>query len=45
MDYEEFTRNLKADLRANDGVVKTGPMAGRPLMILTTIGRQIGRAA
>jgi len=42
MDYEEFTRNLKADLRANGGVVTSGPMAGRPLMILTTIGAQSG---
>ena len=42
MDYEEFTRNLKAELRANDGVLKTGPMAGRPLMILTTLGAKSG---
>ena len=42
MDYEEFTRNLKAELRANDGVTKTGPMAGRPLMILTTTGAKSG---
>ena len=42
MDYEEFTRNLKAELRANDGVVTSGPMAGRPLMILTTTGAKSG---
>ena len=42
MDYEEFTRNLKADLRANGGAVTSGPMAGRPLMILTTNGAKSG---
>ena len=41
MDYEEFTRQLKAELRAN-GVVQNGPMAGRPLMILTTTGAKSG---
>lgn len=42
MDYEEFTRQLKAELRANNGVVQNGPMAGRPLMILTTTGAKSG---
>jgi deazaflavin-dependent oxidoreductase (nitroreductase family) len=42
MDYEAFTRNLKAELRDNQGVVQSGPMAGRPLMILTTIGAKSG---
>jgi deazaflavin-dependent oxidoreductase (nitroreductase family) len=42
MDYEEFTRNLKAELRSKDGVVQSGPMAGRPLMILTTMGAKSG---
>ena len=42
MDYEAFTRNLKAELRSNDGVVQSGPMAGRPLMILTTTGAKSG---
>lgn len=42
MDYEAFTRNLKAELRANDGVATSGPMAGRPLMILTTSGAKSG---
>jgi deazaflavin-dependent oxidoreductase (nitroreductase family) len=42
MDYEEFTRNVKAELRANNGVVQNGPMAGRPLMILTTTGAKSG---
>ena len=42
MDYEAFTRNLKSELRSNHGVVHSGPMAGRPLMILTTIGAKSG---
>jgi len=42
MDYEEFTRNMKAELRANGGVIQSGPMAGRPLMILTTTGAKSG---
>lgn len=41
MDYEAFTRNMKAELRAH-GVVREGPMAGRPLMILTTTGAKSG---
>lgn len=42
MGYAEFTRNLMAELRANGGVVRSGPMAGRPLMILTTTGAKSG---
>jgi deazaflavin-dependent oxidoreductase (nitroreductase family) len=42
MDYEAFTRSMKAELRANNGVVQEGPMAGRPLMILTTTGARSG---
>jgi deazaflavin-dependent oxidoreductase (nitroreductase family) len=42
MDYEAFTRTLKAELRASGGRVSTGPMAGRPLMILTTTGAKSG---
>ena len=42
MDYEAFTRNLIADIRAN-GRPTSGPMAGRPLMVLTTTGAKSGR--
>jgi deazaflavin-dependent oxidoreductase (nitroreductase family) len=42
MDYEAFTRNLKAELREK-GQVSDGPMAGRPLMILTTKGAKTGK--
>ena len=41
MGYEAFTRNLMADLRAH-GRPEDGPMAGRPLMILTTKGAKSG---
>jgi deazaflavin-dependent oxidoreductase (nitroreductase family) len=41
MDYEAFTRALKADIR-EQGRPQSGPMAGRPLMILTTTGARSG---
>ena len=41
-DPEAFTRGLIADMRANNGAVTTGPMAGRPLLLLTTTGAKTG---
>ena len=41
MDYEAFTRMLMADIRAH-GRATSGPMQGRPLMILTTRGARTG---
>jgi deazaflavin-dependent oxidoreductase (nitroreductase family) len=41
MDYEAFTQNLMADIRAH-GRPTGGPMEGRPLMILTTKGAKTG---
>ncbi len=41
MDYETFTRELSADIRTN-GRPTSGPMEGRPLMILTTTGAKSG---
>jgi deazaflavin-dependent oxidoreductase (nitroreductase family) len=43
MDYEAFTNNLIADMRAHGGRASAGPMAGRPLMILTTTGAKSGQ--
>jgi deazaflavin-dependent oxidoreductase (nitroreductase family) len=40
-DYEAFERGLIADIREHGGPM-TGPMAGRPLMILTTTGAKSG---
>jgi deazaflavin-dependent oxidoreductase (nitroreductase family) len=42
MDYEAFTRNMKQDIR-DHGRPTSGPMAGRPLMILTTTGARTGQ--
>jgi deazaflavin-dependent oxidoreductase (nitroreductase family) len=42
-DPEAFTRALIADMRANNGAVTSGPMAGQPLMILTTTGAKSGK--
>ncbi len=41
-DPAAFTQGLIADLRAN-GEVTTGPMSGRPLLILTTTGAKSGK--
>jgi deazaflavin-dependent oxidoreductase (nitroreductase family) len=41
-DPEAFTRALIADMRANNGEVTSGPMAGRPILILTTTGAKTG---
>ncbi|HEX6139491.1 MAG TPA: nitroreductase/quinone reductase family protein [Candidatus Limnocylindria bacterium] len=41
MDYDEFTRTLKAELREK-GRTESGPLAGHPLMILTTKGARSG---
>lgn len=42
-ELDPFTRGLIADLREHDGVVTSGPMAGRQLMILTTTGAKTGK--
>ena len=41
-EYEAFTRMLIDDIRAH-GRVTSGPMAGRPLLILTTTGARTGK--
>jgi deazaflavin-dependent oxidoreductase (nitroreductase family) len=43
MDYEAFLQMLVADMRAHGGQVTSGPMACRPLMLLTTKGAKSGR--
>lgn len=42
-DYAAFTRNLIEDLRAHGGEVTSGPFAGRPVLLLTTIGARSGK--
>jgi deazaflavin-dependent oxidoreductase (nitroreductase family) len=41
-DPEAFTRGLIEDMRAHNGKVTSGPMAGKDLMILTTKGAKSG---
>lgn len=36
--------SLIADMRAHDGMVTTGPMAGQPLLVMTSIGAKSGRS-
>jgi deazaflavin-dependent oxidoreductase (nitroreductase family) len=42
-DPEAFTRGLIEDMRAHNGKVTSGPMAGKDLMILTTKGAKSGQ--
>jgi deazaflavin-dependent oxidoreductase (nitroreductase family) len=41
-DPEAFTRGLVEDMRAHGGAITSGPMAGRPLLLLTTKGAKSG---
>ncbi|HEX3429116.1 MAG TPA: nitroreductase/quinone reductase family protein [Candidatus Limnocylindrales bacterium] len=41
-DPEAFTKALIEDMRAHGGRPSTGPMADRPLMVLTTTGARTG---
>ncbi len=40
----EVNRGVIAEFRANDGEL-SGPMAGAPILLLTTVGRRTGREA
>ena len=42
-DMIEFNRKFIEELRANGGRAKSGPMAGREALILTTTGRSSGK--
>ena len=39
---KNFEEMILAEMRANDGQVTTGPLAGHPLLILTTTGAKSG---
>ena len=43
VDPDAWTRNMIADLRANGGTPSSGPLAGRPLAIMTTKGAKSGQ--
>ena len=42
-DPEAFMKALLEDMRAHNGEVTTGPMAGRPILLLTTTGAKSGQ--
>ena len=42
-DPDAWTRNMIEDLRANGGTPSSGPLAGRPLAIMTTKGAKTGQ--
>lgn len=42
-DPAAFEDNLIADMRAHDGKVTTGPLAGNPLMVMTSKGAKSGK--
>ena len=39
-DRDAFENAMIEEMRANGGAVITGPLAGHPLLILNSIGRQ-----
>jgi deazaflavin-dependent oxidoreductase (nitroreductase family) len=41
-DPEAWTRSLIADMREHGGRPSSGPMAGKPLIVLTSIGAKTG---
>jgi deazaflavin-dependent oxidoreductase (nitroreductase family) len=43
LDPDAWTRNMIADLRANNGTPSSGPLAGRPLAIMTSKGARTGQ--
>jgi deazaflavin-dependent oxidoreductase (nitroreductase family) len=42
-DRESFENAVIADMREHGGVVTSGPLAGHPLLILTTLGAKTGK--
>jgi deazaflavin-dependent oxidoreductase (nitroreductase family) len=40
---DDFEAQLIADMRAHDGQVTSGPLAGHPLLILTSTGARTGQ--
>jgi deazaflavin-dependent oxidoreductase (nitroreductase family) len=44
LDPKAWTRNLIADMRAHGGRPSSGPMAGKPLLVLTTTGAKSGES-
>jgi deazaflavin-dependent oxidoreductase (nitroreductase family) len=42
-DYANFEDNLIADMRAHGGAITTGPLAGQPILVMTSIGAKTGQ--
>lgn len=42
-DRDAWTRTMTADIRQNGGTPSSGPLAGRPLAIMTTRGAKTGQ--
>ncbi len=42
MDWAAMERDLIAEIRTGDGSVTSGPFAGRPVLLLTTVGAKSG---
>jgi hypothetical protein len=42
-DPENYEDNLIADMRAHDGTVTIGPMAGQPILVMTSVGAKTGQ--
>ncbi len=42
-DRDTFENAMIADMREHGGVVTNGPLAGHPLLILTTVGAKSGK--
>jgi deazaflavin-dependent oxidoreductase (nitroreductase family) len=41
-DRDAWENGLIADMRAHNGEITTGPMAGRPILLMTAIGARSG---
>jgi deazaflavin-dependent oxidoreductase (nitroreductase family) len=42
-DYAAFENAMIEDMRAHDGQVTTGPLAGEPLLVMTSTGAKTGQ--
>ena len=42
-DMDEFSAGVLADMRAHDGTVTTGPLAGHPILVMTSTGAKSGQ--
>src|SRR3954452_851138 len=43
-DMDEFSAGVLADMRAHGGTVTSGPLAGHPILVMTSTGAKSGQA-